>query len=301
MAGVLGRTRRARAAGPGDEKSGTRTFTIALAQRDGASEGRLVVRTPDGGETEREVTGDTCEEVVSALALIVALTIDPHASTSSAVAPPPAPPPADPPAPPPAEPAASPPVPAPPADVAPARPPREPRWRFSVSAEASAAAGIAPRWVIGVPLAVHAQSPSRGLLSPSFHLGVQRASSGSIDVDAHGATAAFDWTVGTADACPGRVRYAAFSAEPCLRFEAGTLHGAGGAIAPAREATRAWVALGALGRASFSLAPPLFVALESGLHLPLTRTTYYFEPNTTIYRAPAVGGFVGAGVGARFL
>jgi hypothetical protein len=31
------------------------------------------------------------------------------------------------------------------------------------------------------------------------------------------------------------------------------------------------------------------------------RTTYFFQPDTTVYRSPTVGAVVGAGLGVRFL
>src|ERR1700760_4529038 len=77
--GVLGRTNRAHEAG--DEKP-TRTFVVTLTPGPTETRGELVMRGADGAEAERELTGDTCAEVVDALALIAALAIDPHASAT---------------------------------------------------------------------------------------------------------------------------------------------------------------------------------------------------------------------------
>jgi hypothetical protein len=297
FSGVHARTPRARRAAEG---AGARTFVVTLGARDGEISGTLVIRSTDDAESERVVSGDTCEEVVSALALIAALAIDPHASAApvpvEAAAPPPPP--------------SSPPAPAPASEV-PAREAPRPSptsgplggWRLATSVDASIAGGVTPRSAFGVPVMIHvlgARGTGGRALAPTFHLGFERASTGTGDVQG-GASARFTWTVGIVEGCPHRFQSGPISFEPCLRFEAGALRGEGANIAPAREDTRAWLALGAALRAEWSVLGPLFVEAEAGARAPFFRTTYFFEPDTTIYRPPAVGALAGAGVGARFL
>jgi hypothetical protein len=61
------------------------------------------------------------------------------------------------------------------------------------------------------------------------------------------------------------------------------------------------VALGATGRARWLFLGPVFLELDAGLRFPLTRTRYFFEPDTTVDEPPTVGWTAGAGLGVRFL
>lgn len=111
------------------------------ADSEGSFTGRIAMRDAGGRETVRDVSGATCREVIAALALIGALTVDakPPASDAPPVSEPPLvsePPPVPPPAlPPPATPAPAPaprpaPVPAPPTT-------EEPRsWQLGIGARA---------------------------------------------------------------------------------------------------------------------------------------------------------------------
>src|SRR5689334_23382485 len=78
MTGVRARTSRVRWVSEGER---ARVFVVTLSQTDKESSGHLVVRLPNESESERDVTGDTCEEVASALALMAALSVDPDAAS----------------------------------------------------------------------------------------------------------------------------------------------------------------------------------------------------------------------------
>src|SRR6185436_14410986 len=65
---------------------------------DGETTEHLALRGADGTDTERKVSGDTCSEVVSALALIAAIAVDPEPAANPKPAPAPQPPPIAPPA-----------------------------------------------------------------------------------------------------------------------------------------------------------------------------------------------------------
>ncbi|MGH7294495.1 MAG: hypothetical protein ACRELB_06170, partial [Polyangiaceae bacterium] len=65
-----------------------RTFAVTVVPRGRRIAGHLVIRDPDGATAaERDVAGDTCEEVVEALALVTALSVDPGAVTRAHVGP----------------------------------------------------------------------------------------------------------------------------------------------------------------------------------------------------------------------
>src|SRR5262249_29170838 len=77
VAEVTARTTRARFV---DETPDVRSFKVAVRNQAERAVGSLVSNTAETG-AERKVSGKTCAEVVSALALITALAIDPSAST----------------------------------------------------------------------------------------------------------------------------------------------------------------------------------------------------------------------------
>ena len=58
------------------------TLIVRVDARGGKFAGRLTLRTLDGRETERTVTGDSCSEVVRGLALVAAIALDPGAALS---------------------------------------------------------------------------------------------------------------------------------------------------------------------------------------------------------------------------
>lgn len=74
---VFIRTSKARRATPGEF---ARTFEVEITRDEQGSRGQLRIPGAEGGQAERVVEGATCEEVVSALALVVALTLDPQAT-----------------------------------------------------------------------------------------------------------------------------------------------------------------------------------------------------------------------------
>lgn len=101
---VLRRTSRLRLARAGEASVVPMQVTISVGRR--GYRGRLELTRSDGRVHDREVDGETCEEVVAALALVTALAFDPHASIEPLaplpdVAPAPVPGSAPPPAPPP--------------------------------------------------------------------------------------------------------------------------------------------------------------------------------------------------------
>jgi hypothetical protein len=273
-----------------------RTIVVSLTSGKEASFGRLLIRDLDGTESARDMTGDTCQEVVSALALVTALTVDPRASTKPVGTSAPAP--ASAAASAPASASASAPALVP--SLPPSPPPaRKQPWHLALTFEASVIDAVATQTLVGAALALEAVAPRGRVLTPTLRLGIEHVESGAIDVG--GPSASFKGTLGVAEACPHRWVVGNVALEPCARFEAGSLQGTGSNVAPARDSTRAWLAAGAVGRAEWAFVSPMFLDLEAGVRFPLVRTTFYFEPATVIYTPPSVGTVVSAGLGVRFL
>jgi hypothetical protein len=293
LAHVSARTARFRAS-----DAAPRAFLLELSPANGGFEGRLTTVEPSSARATRTLSGDTCEQVVSALALVAALTIE-----SNAPAPAPATPPAAPPPPPSAAPAPAPPL-------------SRPRvWHLEAGLGANMTSAVAPDLLFGLGPFVEG-SIDFGSLAPALRLSLQGAPARSSSVEG-GGTAAFAWWLATVEGC-ARWTFAAFGLSPCARVGAGVLRVDGADIAQSRGQARPWVDAGGLLRLRWSPViksggprplrahpgPASFLFLEAtgGFVLPITRDRFHFDaPDTTVHRAAPAGGLIGADVGVRFL
>lgn len=275
-ADFVGRTHamsaRLRAATPAEA---ARVFEVRL---DGGipSTGRITIRGADQAIVgTRSVEGDTCADVAEAIALVIALAVDPRAS-------------------PPERPLPS---------VAPAlgSDNRDARsQRAFAGADAAVVSGVGPTALFAVSPFVGWRAHGSFPFDPSVRLAFLRATTGSFQAPVH-ASASFTLTVGRLDACPATVRYAFIRGTACVRVEAGALEAAGGNIAGARSTVRPWLAAGPVARAEVWPIAPLFVDVEAGALFRVYNDRFAFEPDIPLYEVPVVGFFMGAGAGVNFL
>jgi hypothetical protein len=299
-----------------------REVKIRITSRANHFSGRISIAAANG-ESLRSVDSDDCTEVVTALAVIGAFTLDPvgtetrngqasikdsttgssrTGSTDAAAA--------DANASPDAEKktaiAADPKKPAQTSSLArnpspaPAAPstPRSVHAEFSFGANAEVITGIAPGLVGSVPVfaEISLGAPKR-VFSPSARLRFERP--GSDAAASSQGSAHFTWTEASLDLCPialwlgERVRL-----RPCLRAEVGIVDAAGVDTTNAHDETRPWTTLGAVAIGRLNVVGPLFVELEAVLIAPLVRDRFYLDPqNTTVFRASPVGASMAAGAG----
>ena len=318
VAQVEARTARAQWVGSAE---GVREFSLTVGQDEAGASGRLVIRTHGGPPAVRTIRGQSCSEVVAAMALVTALAIDPRAKTE------PLPAPAEPGAEAPSEPVA-PAEPAPPADGARPPPPKpaeaapepvrasppstsapEPvssngtlRWTVGVHAQAASGLDLGLSFVL--PLYVDLLWDREQVLSPSFRLAAsfmpRRTVSYSSD-EAELTSSAELWrAAGHLSACPVRLELVrTLSVAPCLGLEAGLLYGEG-QLEPSAEAGALWLALSADGRLGWTPLEWLVLEVQGQLGVPLVRPRFYFEPDATIASTDPVFGTVGGGLGVRF-
>lgn len=308
---VRARTARARLAGPGEK---ARTFTVVVTQDRGISRGQLTIDDGEGPLAVREVSGQTCGEVVVALALISALAIDPNASTAPQPLPPPravqAPEPEPPrqpepgpgPGPPAPRPHPAPVIPAP-EPTAPPRPAVEPtRWRLAGGAHAAAQGGIAPDLLPALHVFLDASlTGDAGVLAPAFRVGALTGTSGRITSEV--GTAAFRWTTGRAEACPLRLQLDTHvTAHPCAFLTLGSLRAMSWTSTRTSKKGRMWADVGALVRLQWVALGFLLLEGEAGLTAPITRYHVDFQgpEDTTVQSTPSVAGVLGIGAGLRF-
>ncbi len=321
IARLRARTSHVRPAWPGEA---ARTFAV-VADAGPPPSGQLRVGDSADPGGVRVVRADSCSQVVDALALMVALAVDPSPSFAAPASPveaapapstsvrpgAPAPAPAHAPGPAPA------PAPAPASEsasegssgsfpIGPSHGDLSPRERASAQERVATgldvvlSSGVAPRALVAASPFVGYAFRRGGWIDPSFRLGFLRAWSGLFDV-ASGGRAALTWTVGRADACPIALPGSWLHVTGCVRVEAGLLEAQGADIASSQVTSRAWLAAGPLLRAEVSLFGPLFADAEGSALFRVTEDRFYFRPNSTIYRIPLTGFGGGAGLGVRFL
>jgi hypothetical protein len=239
--------------------------------------GELLLREASGRETTRRVSGASCDEVVSALALVATLLVESSESATTTATPGPLPPP----------------IPRATRVSLPARTSeqtsRRQRWRFGVGVLYHAAVGPSPRsgveWLGGAMLPWGRQQEM--LLELSFQSTLEQVQA------TPGGTGSFDWRSLSLLACPLRWPTAGTLAlRPCALAELGDLVGIGLDTQNAAEQRMLWVAPGAALRLELVLWGPLRVELGLGGVVPLVRDSFYFEPRTdenVAFRVPSWG------------
>jgi hypothetical protein len=270
------------------EGEAARVFTADLVFGANASRGKLTVRARDGSSTTRELKAPSCEQVGEALALIVAIAIDPQALVE--VAPPRSEP----------EP---PPVPSPPPDAA-----RPPDVRRSEPMVRTVRGAFGLRWdeVSGVTPIL------RPVLRPFFEiisdrpgafvpgLRVSFAWTRNARVGTAYGEADFSWYAGRIEACPFRLGSVAVSLSSCVTFDAGALRVVGQDATASTARTRPWVSTGLNARGSARVWRFVFVEVEVGAAAPWFKDRWVFADGSAIQAAPPITAWMGAGLGCRF-
>ena len=294
-ADVLGRTARARLT---EAPAANRTFVVSIRRHGTRFVGSLVVRGGDGDTTAREVSGEQCAEVASALALATSLAIDPNATltpavaaTNEATASPAAP-----------QPAAAP---TPRFDEAPpdsgAERSKERGTRaFGLALGPSVVTNLAPDVAVGGSAELTwGERVPRGALS-SLGLSFTFVRSGSHSTN--GATSSFDFATARPELCSiGLVVSNGLGVAPCFGAELGAVVGRGSNIAVPETSSRFWLALDASLRLRGFVSERWFVEASGGGVFPLTRYRFVFrDPETPVHDVPVAGLVFAAKLGVRF-
>jgi hypothetical protein len=269
---------------------------LSLTQKDGGATGRLEVARNGTPPTRREFTAATCGEVGSALALVVALALDPNARTEAI--PPATPPPAstspqEQPAVAPA-PAASPPPPAAPPSAAPAarpahRPPAVAPLRYAAwfGPVAGAHTGYAPETLVTFGLSLGARFSWGSWFSPTLQLSPLWGKTGVTGPAAD--LSSFAWSMARLEACPVDVRLTpTLGLSPCFTGELGRLKARGNAedVAPT-TVDRWWVAPGVAAALHLQVGS-WYLRLSGEGVFPAVRDEFVFSnPERSVHRPSA--------------
>jgi hypothetical protein len=273
------RVSRPRAARPGEV---ARLFVVEVETTDEGAVGHLTIREPDGSEASRSLRASDCAELADALALIVALAVDPRASTGPLSEPPSA---GDQPPPPAAEPTPK------PAAASSDRP----SVGFESAAELIVASGMAPGSLLGVKLSVGLVGGEDRATAPAARLAVMHAPQRSFSVA--GATMSVRWWAAGLELCPLALPLGeGLTTRPCGQLEWGRLWAVGSNTVGGREARGRWFASGALAKLVWAPSGQLLVEADLAAVAPLAADRYLIG-STVVHQLPVVAGRAGIGLG----
>jgi hypothetical protein len=307
IAEVTARTSRARFV---DETHDVRTFQATIRTQGERTVGSLLSNSGQSG-AERKVSGKTCAEVVSALALITALAIDPSASTRPAVAQPSTEAPKAKADEAPSTIAANPAPPVAPRDTSKAK--KSSSWGFGVGAGAEGSYGLstdgAALVMFGGSVLAEAGPALEEEWGPLLRASGFFARSPTVDPAASAqptGSATFTLFAGRLAISPAAMRVAHhFELLPWLRAELGQLRGEGikgGIVQNPQSQTATWVAVGQALEGRLHAGSALWLSLEVSAVEPLVRQSFVFEnPRTPIRSIPAFAPALGVLVGGRIL
>jgi len=268
--------------------NGTRSFVVTLSSEPGRTVGRIEIDGPAGAVSKRVVAGHTCRGVVSALAFVAALAVDPLAAEA-------------PPSPEPDAPTAQP-VPQPlPVKASDKGRMSTSRTVIASGLEGGTLVGLFPNPAPSVSTFVEARRERSSALSPSARLSLSASMSSSVSVSP--GSASFRWMAAALDGCPFELRLArGWRATPCAFAEAGILAGSGAGVATPEAESRRWFALGGAARLSWNFFGAFFAEAHGRIEAPLARDTFVFvlPERVVVHAVPAVLGSFELGLGVHW-
>lgn len=279
-----------------DEGETSRRLSVRIVRQGATFRADLVVEGARGTASARTLSTETCEQATRALALAIALSIDPHARVTAETAaasegategdagedaaP--------------ADAGADAPPPPPPTRAAPATAPpaTEARWAMGVGADADALVLID-----GSPSVALGAHVEWGLAHGARVRGAfRRTFAQDVSVDALGGR--FQWTWARLEGCPLRLG-SKVEIVPCALGEIGEIdaEGTGGTSRSARA--RPWATLGVLGRVQARLGL-LVASIDLAVAFPINRESFVFAPSPVVYGIPVLVPSLGISLGTEW-
>ena len=279
----------------------TRLFVVTMTGAGGQTHGRLQIYGNSGAAFARDVTGATCSEVASALALVTALAIDPQSftaasasSSTAAVSPSTAALPAGP------LPSASSIEPAVPYPTHPAQssmpgprtvsteqhftPGKPVTWVWSAGMQETAMFHVVPRPAFGGGYFGNLEPKGSWTIWPDFRLAATYVTTVHDTWNrSAGVAARWWWLLARADACPFRLSTAdtRLILRTCGGIDGGIITASGQSALTPKTVTRGWSAVGPALRLTWQTILGLNFELGGGLSFPLTRWKFEYNGNDT--------------------
>jgi len=260
----------------------------------------LVLAAAGAEQPARRFVARSCAEAADAIAVIIAVTLDPTLKRRAASGLDVAGNPASPPAARPADPPAADKQPAPPATVeSPARPAPAPpagtRRQLGVYLAGQTIFGPAPGVMPGLALYGMAGLDRAGLWAPALFLGATHIWRANLSEP--GGAASFTLDAGNLDACPLRLRWARLDARPCASALVGRMASSGADTDQPASVSRPFAAAGVALNAAFGATVELYLRL--GIGMTLTRDSYELG-SAVFHRAGVITTSVSMGGGIGF-
>ena len=244
----------------------------------------LVLATPGAEQPPRRFVARSCAEAADAIALIIAVTLDPTGADTSAH-----PPPAEPAPPPPPTPAVE--------TVAPAAPVPAiaSKRRFGAYVAGQTIFGPAPAVMPGFALYGMAELDRGGVWVPALFVGATHVWRN--DLSETGGTASFTLDAASVDACPLRLGGSRLVARPCAAALVGRLATTGTDAGREASFARPFATAGVAVAAGFGTTVEVSARLAAGV--TLIRDWYDFN-GVVFHRAGAITIAANVGVGLRW-
>jgi hypothetical protein len=230
----------------------------------------------------RRIEGKSCKEVAHALAFLAGLILELNGRID---------PDEELPAPPPPPPEVPLPM-APPVRVATPGPPVHVSAFLLGDARGGFGPSVYPSGDAGLDIGI-----GSGTFSPSVRF-VGFGGRGSLGSQAGNASLWFGG--GRLELCPFLIGATNLVARICAGGELGAVHVEGQVPFEPRGTTVLWASAEATLRIQWFATRSFYVELGGGPVLPLDRTRYYFEPNSTVYQSPFVAARMALGLGWQF-
>jgi len=271
-----------------------RSFVVTVTLDENGASARVDFVDADGTAITRGVRGETCDEVVSGIALVTALAIDARAGSESAVPAPAASVEAPPPK-------AKPPPPKPPPKPAPGSPP----LLFTAGLGVGWTSYAGPAGALSFDAFFAASLGERGPLArlSAFHL---RADIEEAGVSKEGETREGRLRTygGKLEGCPLSLRFAPLFLEPCLGTNLGVLVSSGVESSELRAAheTQVWWDAVLIGRLGVVIDGWVVIEAQGEFGVPLSTPSFGFgeDEGQAVFAVPKVGASARGGVGIRF-
>ncbi|MDF2693934.1 MAG: hypothetical protein K0S65_2317 [Labilithrix sp.] len=288
------------------------TIDVEMSSRPSEIRGSLAVTNAGSSVSRRDIAGPNCTEVSEALAVMVAVLLDPRAGVSSertfTESPPASETQADEPPPPPettTRPEASSPSPVMKQEPAPP-PPRRARETVSVTFDlrfettSAVVRGSLPGLGASFALAVPSTEGPRWLraLKPSIGIGIRQSlpkeralPRGNVELL---------WTAAGVRLCPLSFALGtAVELSPCGEMNVGVLRASASGLADARSVATNWLDVGGAIWASVALSKTFFLSSTVLVTMPFNRQPFITDSGMPVASVPPLGVLGGVGVGAK--
>ncbi|MDX2024706.1 MAG: hypothetical protein SF187_30970 [Deltaproteobacteria bacterium] len=248
------------------------------------------LRAGPAEDSVRHVRDGACEAVVSALALMVVLAVDPRTgegvnhkaaedgSQRRVTAP---------------------------AQTSPPTVPKRPLSQWRLSATGVGRTDLWRSLAMGAGLSLwwaRSHTEQKWQWSPAVGVMVAHAPRTELPLQADAGRARFDWTAGALSACAAAFNRPPFMLRgPCLGLNVGAIRGQGLDLAQPRDATRLWLSVEATVQMSVHPGGPFFIRVVGGAAMPLLRHQFVFRsPDVLLYQTPGLGAVAMVDVGVIF-